>query len=51
MADEAPIELEKVSKSFGSLVVLDEVSLAIPRGATTAIIVNAIINPYITDPR
>lgn len=38
MADEAPIELEKVSKRFGSLVVLDEVSLSIPRGATTAII-------------
>jgi phospholipid/cholesterol/gamma-HCH transport system ATP-binding protein len=38
MVDEAPIQLDRVSKRFGSLVVLDEVSLDIPRGATTAII-------------
>lgn len=38
MADEAPIELIGVHKRFGSLVVLDDVSLAIPKGKTTAII-------------
>jgi phospholipid/cholesterol/gamma-HCH transport system ATP-binding protein len=38
MADDAPIVLERVSKRFGSLVVLDEVSLAMPRGQTTAVI-------------
>ncbi len=38
MAEEAPIELRGVSKRFGSLTVLDDVSLTIPRGQTTAVI-------------
>jgi phospholipid/cholesterol/gamma-HCH transport system ATP-binding protein len=33
-----PIELRHVSKRFGSLVVLDDVSLSMPRGQTTAVI-------------
>lgn len=33
-----PIELRSVSKRFGSLVVLDNVSLTMPRGQTTAVI-------------
>lgn len=33
-----PIELLGVSKSFGSLIVLDDVSLHFPRGQTTAVI-------------
>jgi phospholipid/cholesterol/gamma-HCH transport system ATP-binding protein len=33
-----PIELRGVSKRFGSLVVLDDVSLTMPRGQTTAVI-------------
>ena len=35
---EFPIELDNVSKSFGSLVVLDGVTLRMPRGQTTAVI-------------
>lgn len=38
MADEAPIELVGVSKRFGDLVVLDDVTLRFPRGKTTAVI-------------
>jgi len=36
--DEAPVRLVDVRKRFGDLVVLDGVSLELPRGATTAII-------------
>jgi phospholipid/cholesterol/gamma-HCH transport system ATP-binding protein len=36
--DEFPIELDRVSKRFGNLVVLDNVHLAMPRGQTTAVI-------------
>ncbi|MBW2257223.1 MAG: ATP-binding cassette domain-containing protein, partial [Deltaproteobacteria bacterium] len=38
MAEEPIIRLVGVSKAFGSTVVLDDVSLDIPRGRTTAII-------------
>jgi phospholipid/cholesterol/gamma-HCH transport system ATP-binding protein len=38
VADDAIIRLVNVHKRFGSLVVLDDVSLDIPRGRTTAII-------------
>lgn len=38
MADPHPIELVGVSKRFGDLVVLDDVSLVFPRGQTTAVI-------------
>ncbi len=38
MADPHPIELVHVSKRFGDLVVLDDVSLTFPRGQTTAVI-------------
>jgi phospholipid/cholesterol/gamma-HCH transport system ATP-binding protein len=38
MADEAPIVLERVSKRFGALTVLDEVDLSFPKGQTTAVI-------------
>lgn len=37
-ADDDPIVFERVSKRFGALTVLDDVSLRFPRGQTTAVI-------------
>ena len=36
--DAEPIRLEQVSKRFGSFRVLDEVSIAVPRGQATVIL-------------
>lgn len=38
MAGDAPIVLERVTKRFGPLTVLEDVDLALPKGRTTAII-------------
>jgi phospholipid/cholesterol/gamma-HCH transport system ATP-binding protein len=38
MADDAPIVLERVTKRFGPLTVLEDVDLSLPKGRTTAII-------------